>query len=228
MGKGSTPHRARPARKLRGGLGHSRAGRPRKDGERYENGRLKPPPPNARVVAERRALLGEADAGRSRLKMAENPLDLILARGWLSREHYDAGRSFAALHGRARLSLPPIRTSSLETRVRAVVAAGDATALWRLNEIWTELDGEGRSALIEVCVLEVWPAWLVAAALTGDPAVREALLTGHRKRALERALDAVGRQLMQPAPAGLSAGSALSRFVEWVKAGKPPGIFDYK
>ena len=68
MGKGSKPHRSKVGRHR--GLGHSRAGRPRQAGERYASGRLKPPEPNARVVAGRLALLGEAGADPANLKMA--------------------------------------------------------------------------------------------------------------------------------------------------------------
>ena len=77
--------------------------------------------------------------------------------------------------------------------------------------------------------------------VVGNPAVaalRAVPRNGSSATRLEESLAEPGKKmkmaeveiedLMQPAPAGLSAGSALSRFVEWVKAGKPPGIFDYK
>lgn len=221
MGKGSQPHRSRTGRKARRavGLGHSRAGRPRKDGARYDNGRLKPAGPNERVLTGRRALLGDPEARPAELKAAENPLDLMLARGWLSRDLHEAGRAFAALHARARLSLPAIRTSRLELRGRTAPEAGDPVALWRLNEIWSGLANEQRSVLIDVCVLEAWPPWLVTAATTVEQALRAALLEGPRKRSLEIALTRTAEIIRRPTPAGLRAGSDLSQFVAWMTAG---------
>ncbi len=223
MGKGSRPHRsAKAGRKPASGAtpGHSGAGRPRKEGERYASGRLKPPAPNARVVAERRALLGDAEAAGGALRAAENPLDLMAQRGWLSREAQGAGQAFARLHARGRMGLPKIRTSSPEPSVRgAQIASSDPTALWRLNEIWRGLAGDARAELINVCVLEAWPAWLVAAARTGEPTIRAALLAGRRKAALEEGLAAVARVLKAPTPAGLAAGSDLKLFADWVRAG---------
>jgi hypothetical protein len=62
--------------------GSSKAGRPRKDGDRYPSGKLKPRGPNETTLAKRRA--GDASAG-------EHPLDFALSKGWLTeRQHKDA------------------------------------------------------------------------------------------------------------------------------------------
>jgi hypothetical protein len=64
--------------------------------------------PNAKVVALRRALLGEAPAAR--LADAEDPMALALARGWLSEAQHRAGAAYAALW---RRSHPQHRTRGL-------------------------------------------------------------------------------------------------------------------
>lgn len=221
MGKGSKPHRSsKGARKSQrtAPVGHSRAGRPRKDGPRYANGRLKPAGPNEKVVAERRALLGQADAAGAGLKAAENPLDLMLARGWLDRRDHEAGRAFAALHARARLGMGPLRTAKLEREGRSAQRVmGDAGAVNRLRAIWSALEGraEAVAALIDICVLEAWPGWLTAAARTGEPAIQAALLGGARKRALDEGLKAVNEVLGRPVAEPVGEASDLSRFVEW-------------
>ncbi|MEI7931715.1 MAG: hypothetical protein WCI21_01470 [Alphaproteobacteria bacterium] len=164
-------------------------------------------------------LLGEAGACARRLKAAENPLDLMLARAWLTRELYEAGKTFARLHARARLSLPPMRTSSLERRGGSASAQSDPVALWRLNEIWSALSIEQRSALLDICVLEIWPNWLVAAAITAEETLRAALLAGPSRRVLELGLAQAAEIMRRPTPPGLTAGSDLSEFVSWMRAG---------
>jgi hypothetical protein len=80
-----------------------RAGRPKKAGERYACGKLKPPGPNARIIAERRRLLGGDSLD---LSMASNPLDLAFARGWLSVRRYRAARALMTIRRRAGLKSP--------------------------------------------------------------------------------------------------------------------------
>ena len=221
MGKGSKPHRSsKGVRKSQraGSIGHSRAGRPRKEGPRYANGRLKPPGPNEKVVAHRRMLLGEPDAAGARLKAAENPLDLMLARGWLQRKEYEAGRAFAALHARARLGMGPVRTAKLEREGRSArPVMGDGGAVNRLREIWSALEGRAAAvaALVDICVLEAWPGWLTAAARTREPAIRAALLAGEKKRALDAGLTVVSEVLGRPAGERAGNNSDLSLFIEW-------------
>lgn len=221
MGKGSRPHRStKPRRTRRAGIGHSRAGRPRKAGERYENGRLRPAGPNERVLALRRRLLDRPEAAAQGLRAAENPLDLMLARGWIGQEAHSAGKAFARLHAEARMSLAPIRVSSLERPVRgAGTVRTDPVALWRLNRIWAALAGRpaAAGALVEVCVLEAWPAWLIGAASAQDAQVRAGLLAGRGRAALEAGLAACAAQLREPLPRDLGEAREMGAFVDWVR-----------
>lgn len=87
-----------------------KTGRPRKSGERYPGGKLKPQNgPNAKVVAMRRALLGANDGEDVDLTMAENPMDLAFARGWISEPRHRAGKLFANLYRGIRM--PALKVS---------------------------------------------------------------------------------------------------------------------
>ncbi|QQQ19822.1 hypothetical protein JIP62_06980 [Brevundimonas vitis] len=82
-------------------------GRPRQDGERYPNGRLKPPGPNARSVEVRQAF------GLNKLNQRLVPLDVAHANGWISNEDYLTGLRFASLHRLAGFARPGGTVSSL-------------------------------------------------------------------------------------------------------------------
>lgn len=70
-------------------------GRPRKAGPRHPCGQLvQKVEPNAKVVALRRALLGETPDAR--LADAEDPMALALARGWITEAQHRAGEVYAA------------------------------------------------------------------------------------------------------------------------------------
>lgn len=102
-------------------------GRPRKSGDRYPSGKLKPAKPNSRVIEMRRALLGAKDGDTVDLTKTEHPLDLALARGWLSQERYDAAQLFIRLYRGIRfpvmaISRDPSDLGSLSKDDRAVVA----------------------------------------------------------------------------------------------------------
>lgn len=85
-------------------------GRPRKAGDRYPSGKLKPDvKPNSRVVAMRRALLGAKDGEAVDLTKAENPMDLALERGWMTERRHRAGQLFANLYRGIRL--PTLKVS---------------------------------------------------------------------------------------------------------------------
>lgn len=87
-----------------------KTGRPRKSGDRYPGGKLKPQNgPNAKVVAMRRALLGADDGDEVDLTMAENPMDLAFARGWISEPRHRAGKLFANLYRGIRM--PALKVS---------------------------------------------------------------------------------------------------------------------
>ena len=85
-------------------------GRPRKAGPRHPSGQLvQKVEPNAKVVALRRALLGDTPAAR--LADAEHPMALALARGWITEAQYRAGLAYAAAW---RRSHPQRRAPGLE------------------------------------------------------------------------------------------------------------------
>lgn len=97
-------------------------GRPRQDGERFPNGRLKPPGPNQLMVERRKALCDD-------VTMATCPLDAAFARGWISRAEHAAGRAYIAVHMRAGFQGPGYsgqRDTSLPTG-----SADELRANWR-------------------------------------------------------------------------------------------------
>lgn len=163
-------------------------GRPRQTGERDQSGRLRPPGPNPKVIAERRALVGQdGDIAR-----ASSPLDLALARGWISQGQHRAGTTYARLYRMSRLGAPdrdvgfglpeaPVAEASdprgLREMADSEVAAafdavfdrverGDAEARasaafreWKaLNALMKP--GEQREVFL-VCVRDSWPQWIV-------------------------------------------------------------------
>lgn len=163
--------------------GSSKAGRPRKEGDRYPNGRLKPPGPNERVLEKRRA--GDAEAG-------EHPLDFALSQRWITEQmHRDAdayrqafGRSHIGL-GAPRLgmaSLPEVVPSE-ELRINwsqmsdaEIVeifdkvfgdvppppnADADKTALGKWREMNAHLSAAEQQEMFKVCIMGSWPFWMV-------------------------------------------------------------------
>lgn len=87
----------------------SKGGRPRKEGPRHPSGQLvQKVEPNAKVVAMRRALLGEAP--QASLADAEDPMRLALARGWIDEAQHRAGLLYASAW---RRSHPQRRTPGL-------------------------------------------------------------------------------------------------------------------
>lgn len=78
--------------------GPSKGGRPRKDGDRYPSGQLKPAGPNKRAVEIRKAL------GLDKLNQRQVPLDVAHRNGWLSDVDYLTGIRFANLHHAAGFS----------------------------------------------------------------------------------------------------------------------------
>lgn len=164
-------------------------GRPKHDGERYPNGRLKPPLPNAVVLARRHAMFGGA-ATVTQLKAAESPLSFMRAKGWLSTadtstaegqkrataeitRRAEAAAAYAALYRAAGLDLPTLRTGDLGeadlTRNTGQVTFdtiarrdpdGDPAAMERLRACWNAMTGPERQTLLEVCLMLAWPQWL--------------------------------------------------------------------
>lgn len=185
MGKPKT-HRRRK--------GSSKAGRPKKAGDRYACGKLKPEPPNAAVLAQRAQLLGSAPdkAGKvAQYQDASTPLDLALARGWLTEAQHKAGVAYAAAYRSARLGAPSLDAGGVIASDpstgggRAVIAdmsPAEIAAAWDL--VFSRRSAEGaqdrqaeafarwktlnatltsaeQAELHLTCVMEDWPQWLV-------------------------------------------------------------------
>ncbi len=163
-------------------------GRPRQTGDRDAGGRLRPPGPNPKVVAERRALVGQdGDIAR-----ASSPLDLALARGWISQGQHRAGTNYARLYRMSRLGAPD-RDVGFGLREAPGVEAVDPRGLREMSdcEIAAAFDGvfdrvergdaEARASaafrewkalnalmspdeqreVFLVCVRDSWPQWIV-------------------------------------------------------------------
>lgn len=201
--------------------GSSKAGRPRKEGERYANGRLKPRGPNETVIAKRKA--GDAAAG-------EHPLDFALSQQWITeRQHRDAmayRSAYQSAHiGGPRMSLaslpevPENELPPLEVLIRNLsqIPDADITAAWDkffggedeqgarpddtkamqrwkvLNLTLTPLE---RQQLFQVAVMGSWPFWMPKQA--SDRALGRQ--DEERKVALMGALGGVARALRPPKP----------------------------
>lgn len=92
--------------------GPSRLGRPRQPGERYKGGKLKPcpPEPNARVLADRLAMVTTTDKdGKAKvgdLTKASSPMDFALERGWITQAQHRAGAAYVSLYGASEIQGP--------------------------------------------------------------------------------------------------------------------------
>lgn len=139
--------------------GSSKSGRPRQPGNRYPSGKLKPPEPNAVVVALRRANL---PGDRADLTKAENAIDLALARGWLTEDQTRAAWAYHQLHRKAGNELPTLKIQNLDKIAKAFdpsLGSGGAADLCR--DLHASMTADERAMLFEVCVLLSWPQWVV-------------------------------------------------------------------
>lgn len=124
-------------------------GRPRKAGDRYPSGKLKPAKPNARVVEMRRALLGARDGEAVDLAKAETPIDLAHARGWLSQERYDAAQRFMRLYRGIRF---PMMAVSSDPSARGVLSKEDRALVGeKLN--WANMPSADVNRLFDAVVM---------------------------------------------------------------------------
>lgn len=144
------------------------AGRPPKEGERYKSGELKrkPATPNEVVLKQRRAMLNApTDAGAGTLGAAENPLDLMLARGWLSEEEHRVAVEYGKLYRRAGFVGSAAGVANLERTAKGFDASeGDARAMAIVRKVWKETAKIGphiSETLTEICVNLSWPQWVV-------------------------------------------------------------------
>jgi hypothetical protein len=171
--------------------GSSKAGRPRKDGDRYPSGKLKPRGPNETTLAKRRA--GDASAG-------EHPLDFALSKGWLTeRQHKDA-MAYRATYNLAHAgrfgprlaqgdlaevepsealreswsSLSDAQIASVFDTVFNVTPPTaereqkEAAARLRWKLINASLSSAQRQEVFMVAVLGSWPFWMVRAGQAGQ------------------------------------------------------------
>lgn len=197
--------------------GSSKAGRPRKEGDRYPSGKLKPAGPNARTLDRRKA--GDAEAG-------EHPMDFALSKGWLTERDHQASACYLAAFNRAHIGGPRLSRGGLcevvpseELRLNwsqlsdeeiaeifdkvfcvdalpADPAALEAAALARWKLLNAALTGEERAELFLVCVLGSWPLWMPKLAADHALGGKDA-----RKAAtLKNALGAVSRALRPDKP----------------------------
>jgi hypothetical protein len=149
--------------------GAAKAGRKRLDGERYACGKRRPPAPNPKVVALRRAMLGGEAPSPGALAAAENPLDLMLARGWIDEPLHRAAADYAALHRRAALDGPALRRGDFEKVQRSFDSGpGDSAAMAALRALWAELTPAQARSLFETAVCASWPEWMILR-LVGKP-----------------------------------------------------------
>jgi len=91
----------RQRRQLRKGQGSSKAGRPRQEGDRYPSGKLKPRR-NERLIEAKRALVGDG----LDIALADDPLEFIRAKGWLSQGRYRTALAYRDARRRARVGAP--------------------------------------------------------------------------------------------------------------------------
>ncbi|CAN7450835.1 hypothetical protein LJR219_002939 [Phenylobacterium sp. LjRoot219] len=164
-------------------------GRPRKDGPRHPSGQLvQKVEPNAKVVAIRRALLGEASAAR--LADAEDPMSLALARGWITEAQHRAGLLYASAWRRShpqrrtpgvnelqesdardRRPLAELSDAEIATAFDLVFGGGErsgppseaeqAEARLRYNRMSRALTADEQAEVFLCFCLASWPQWIL-------------------------------------------------------------------
>lgn len=163
----------------------SRRGRARKEGPRYPNGRLKPPPVKNKIVLRRRAEICED------VTKASCPLDAALGNNWISAEDHRAASLYESLARSVNATGPHAPTAmDLSTPSSAIdarglefreMAASDVAMVWdralsrgaqalegddgeRAQRLWRQinkgLDPIARRELYAVTVGQDWPQWI--------------------------------------------------------------------
>lgn len=197
--------------------GSSKAGRPRKSGERFPGGKLKPSGPNETVIERRK--IGDASAG-------EHPLDFALGQAWINEAQHRAGMAYRATFNRSHAGLMgpqlalqrlPETDESEQLRVNWSALSDEqivdifdkvfcvepapedklereaaAMLLWkRLN---AALTGSEREEMFRVCVLGSWPFWMPKEGAGIALGARDS----HKRSMLLGALGAVSRAARPP------------------------------
>lgn len=197
--------------------GSSKAGRPRKEGERYPSGKLKTAGPNSSVLEKRK--IGDVSAG-------EHPLDFALSQKWITeRQHKDA-MSYRAAFNFSHIGGPRLSCGSLaevlpseqlrmnwsqmsDAEIAEIfdrVFSGEpepedklrleAAALERWKRLNAALTPAERHELFLVCVLGSWPLWMPKRAAGHAMGAKDVLKVAD----LTFGLAAVGRALRPPKP----------------------------
>lgn len=210
---------AKRSKSQRRRCGSSKAGRPRKEGDRYPSGKLRPPMPSAVTIAKRKA--GDSEAG-------EHPMDFALSQGWLTERDHQAASSYRAAFNRSHIGGPRMShgglcevTPSEELRLNwsqlsdeeiteifdrvFSIEAGPANpeklqadALWLWKRLNAALSPEERDELFMVCVVGSWPFWMPKMAAAKDLGVKDR----QKVATLLNALGAVSRALRPDKPKG--------------------------
>jgi hypothetical protein len=145
----------------------AKQGRPRKEGARYPSGQLKAKhstEPNPVTLARRRELLGDPDATSAECAKAENPLDLMLERGWISTGLWSAARWYLGLHKLAKVDLPRVGAVDLNRTSRGVDhSTGDPEAMVQLRAVWDRLRANpgAASELSDLALHDKFPMWVL-------------------------------------------------------------------
>lgn len=213
----------------------SSTGRPRKEGERFPNGRLKPQPPNPIVLAARQAL-GVTDP-----RKPCTPLLLAFERGWISDVEYGTGRAYAGVYRRAQLcspgaitvsdtsiqagveDVPDVKWSEMSRKMIAQIwdsafrdvgtyEGSEATqeraarAMQRWKQMSAAMTADERSEVDLVCLRESWPQWILQRA-----AGRFETSWERKRDLLLSGLSKMTRKIETPAPANDDDAEVRSR-----------------
>ncbi len=164
----------------------SNGGRPRKEGERYECGKLKRPEPNPIVLAHRRALCDDPTK-------ATNPIDVMLANRWITEDQHRTACRFREDRHYAQLCGPNVPTQKDLSAPEGVDARGmnfsqmpnaDVAAIWdsamgrtpaaqtdqdqaqarafsRYKSACEAMTAEQRAEVEDVVIHDSWPQWVI-------------------------------------------------------------------
>lgn len=218
--------------------GSSKSGRPRKEGDRYPSGKLRPPPPSEVMLAKRKA--GDSEAG-------EHPLDFALSQRWITERDHQAASAYRAAFNRSHIGGPRMSHGGLcevepseelrmnwsqlsdeeitevfdkvfnvdEGHANPEAQQTAALGLWKRLNI--ALSPEEREELFRVCVLGSWPFWMP------KMAAEKALGDKDRRKVatLINALGSVSRALRPAKPKGDTITSVEHKATRQGRAEQP-------